>query len=201
MAVVVMALAFRTPRPHWQDRLSAFQSLGLSLFIPQSRSTNGLCSALISAKEENDLQRRDALLVEMGKLQQAWPHDVAVRRLLAQGLVNTLVYAKQENDLQRRDALLVELRQLRQAWLEDTAVRELLAKGLVNMLVYAKQENDLARRDALLVELSRRGFRRLQRSNNRQSLGDSPIVMTNLDVFVLSPIGEICLRRKASQFD
>jgi hypothetical protein len=41
---------------------------------------------LIEAKEENDLQRRDALLVEMRQLQQAWPQEAAVRQLLAQGL-------------------------------------------------------------------------------------------------------------------
>jgi hypothetical protein len=43
----------------------------------------GLYRALIDEKDENDLQNRDAHLVELHQLQQAWPQDAAVRELLA----------------------------------------------------------------------------------------------------------------------
>jgi hypothetical protein len=114
----------------------------------------GLFHALIDAREENDLQRRDAFLVEMRQLQQAWPQDPTVREPLANGLFSALIRAKEENNLQRRDALLVELRQLQQDWPQDAPVRERLATGLFNVLIDAKDENNLQRRDALLVELS-----------------------------------------------
>ena len=47
----------------------------------------GLFNTLVYAKAENDLQRRDALLVELRQLQQAWPQDAAVREQLARGSV------------------------------------------------------------------------------------------------------------------
>jgi hypothetical protein len=43
-------------------------------------------SLSVAAKAENDLQRRDALLVELRQLQQAWPQDAAVRQQLAMTL-------------------------------------------------------------------------------------------------------------------
>ncbi len=113
----------------------------------------GLLSTLESAKEENDLQRRDDLLAELRVLAQAHPEEPAVRQSLALGLSITLFHASQENDLQRRDDLLTELRNLAQARPQEAAVREQLAKGLFNTLNDAKAENDLQRRDDLLAEL------------------------------------------------
>jgi hypothetical protein len=55
----------------------------------------GLFLTLIDSKEENDLQRRDALLAEMRRLQQAWPQDAAVRQPLAIGLFDALIQASQ----------------------------------------------------------------------------------------------------------
>jgi hypothetical protein len=42
----------------------------------------GLLNHLGFAKRQNDLERRDALLEEIRRLQQAWPQDPAVRELL-----------------------------------------------------------------------------------------------------------------------
>ena len=113
----------------------------------------GLYNTLFDAKQEEALERRDALLEELRQLARAYPDDAAVREQLAKGLYNTLNDAKQEEALERRDALLEELRQLARAYPDDAAVREQLAKGLFHTLNDAKQEEALERRDALLEEL------------------------------------------------
>jgi hypothetical protein len=46
-------------------------------------TTKGLFRVLIEAKEENDLQHRDALLIELRQLQKAWPQDARIRAPLA----------------------------------------------------------------------------------------------------------------------
>jgi hypothetical protein len=76
----------------------------------------GLVNTMIDAKAENDLRRRDALLVELCELHKAWPQDAALREWLAKGLLNTLNDAKEENDLRRRDELLVELVKFQQRY-------------------------------------------------------------------------------------
>jgi hypothetical protein len=80
----------------------------------RERLAGCLLSALNDAKEEKDLQRRDALLAELRQLQQAWPQDGAVRESMARVLLRSLIDTKEENDLRCRDELLVELRQLQQ---------------------------------------------------------------------------------------
>ena len=83
-----------------------------------------LRNALIDAKTEGHLARRDALLDELRALARAYPDDVAMREQLARGLLNTLNHTKAEGDLARRDALLGELRALARTRPNDAAVRE-----------------------------------------------------------------------------
>jgi len=123
--------------------------------IPEARVlvAASLFNTLNQAKEEKDLNRRDALLQELRDLAGQYPDDPAVRENLAMGLFNTLNQAKEEKNLNRRDALLQELRDLAGQYPDDPAVREQLARGLFNTLNQAKEEKDLNRRDALLKEL------------------------------------------------
>jgi hypothetical protein len=70
----------------WQIRECAFcwmKNLDLpwQMVIPRTHRS------IVYAKEENDLQRRDAFLVELRQLQQAWPQDSAVREQLAKVLM------------------------------------------------------------------------------------------------------------------
>ena len=68
-----------------------------------------LRNALIDAKTEGHLARRDPLFDELRALARAYRDDVAMREQLASGLLNTLNHTKAEGDLARRDALLDEL--------------------------------------------------------------------------------------------
>jgi hypothetical protein len=113
----------------------------------------GLYNNLGDARDEKNLQRRDAILAELRTLVLNHPEDAAVRELLAKGLFNVLFDAKEENDLPRRDALLTDLQTLAHNHPEDAAVREQLSSGLFNTLIYAKDENNLPRRDNLLADL------------------------------------------------
>ena len=81
-------------------------------------------NALIDAKTESHLARRDALLDELRALARAYPDDVAMREQLASGLLNTLNHTKVDDDLARPDALLDELRALARTRPNDAAVRE-----------------------------------------------------------------------------
>ena len=108
-------------RPHTDRRRPrcteiAEPSVGLLL-------ATALRNAVIDAKTEGHLARRDALLDELRALARAYPDDVAMREQLARGLLNTLNHTKAEGDLARRDALLDELRALARAYPDDVAMR------------------------------------------------------------------------------
>jgi len=113
----------------------------------------GLFSALFSAKSENNLPRRDALLNELRALSQTFSDDGFVRQGLARGLLNTLYHAKAEGDPDRRDALLNELRAMACGYPDDARGRLRFARGLLSMLNDAEKESDPDRRDGLLNEL------------------------------------------------
>ena len=113
----------------------------------------GLRNAQYDAKAEDELDRRDGLLVELRCLAGTWPGDAAVREQLAKGLYNTLLDAKAEDDLGRRDQLLAELQSLAGTWPDDDAVREQLSGGLFSTLINANEEEARGRRDQLLGEL------------------------------------------------
>ena len=83
-----------------------------------------LRNALIDAKTEGHLARRDALLGELRALARCHPDDAVVRERLAKGLHNMQVNTKVEDDLARPDALLDELRALTRTRPNDAAVRE-----------------------------------------------------------------------------
>jgi flagellin-specific chaperone FliS len=104
----------------------------------------GLIRQLGFAKRQNDLERRDAVLEEMRRLQQAWPQDPAVRERLVRGLFDTIIAAKAENDLEHRDALLEEMRRLQQAWPQD-AVPEWLIATIARLGIYSEHYWDLER--------------------------------------------------------
>jgi len=83
-----------------------------------------LRNALIDAKTEGHVARRDALLDELRALARAYPDDAVGRERLAKGLHNIQVNTKVEGDLARPDALLDELRALARTRPNDAAVRE-----------------------------------------------------------------------------
>ena len=99
--------------------------------------------ALIEPKEEDDLDRRDALLNELRALAREFPDDAAIRDRLARGLVNMLndnINPDALDDLrdiiERQDALLDVLRALARDFPDDVAVREHLATSLFNKLLF-----------------------------------------------------------------
>ena len=92
--------------------------------IAGAERRTALRNALIDAKTDGHLARRDALLDELRALARAYPDDVAMREQLASGLLNTLNHTKAEGDLTRPDALLDELRALARTRPNDAAVRE-----------------------------------------------------------------------------
>ena len=109
-------------RPHTDRRRPrcteiAEPSVGLLL-------ATALRNAVIDAKTEGHLARRDALLDELRALARAYPDDAAGRERLAKGLHNMQVNTKVEDDLARPDALLDELRALARTRPNDAAVRE-----------------------------------------------------------------------------
>jgi len=107
----------------------------------------------LETKEQNKFDNRDVLLEELRELQQAWPDDDDIRRILAERLLKMLDAAKAENDLEQRDALFDELHGLQQGWLDNEGLRDALACSLFSALREAKEENNLHRRDKLLKEL------------------------------------------------
>ena len=89
----------------------------------------GLFNTLNDARQEEALERRDALLAGTAATGPELSRRCGRARALAKGLFNTLNDARQEEALERRDALLEELRQLARDYPDDAAVRESLAKA------------------------------------------------------------------------
>ena len=83
-----------------------------------------LRNALIDAKTEGHLARRDALLDELRALARAYPDDAVGRERLAKGLHTTYRSTPRWRTIARPDALLDELRALARTRPNDAAVRE-----------------------------------------------------------------------------
>jgi hypothetical protein len=113
----------------------------------------GLYSALLSARAENDLERRDALLTELRALSQTFPTDDVVRQNLSRSLLNALYYSKMEGKSDRCSTLLNELRTIAHNYPDDAAVRLRLARGLLNMVNDFESEGNIERSDAMVSEL------------------------------------------------
>ena len=71
-----------------------------------------LVDTLNGAKDEEDLERRDALLDELRALRSSYVNDGSAREHLMMGLVNALADATEAEDVGRRNALRYELRGL-----------------------------------------------------------------------------------------
>jgi hypothetical protein len=103
----------------------------------------GLSDALINAKKEGDLARRDVLLEELHGLAKAHPDSSTAQAQLAKALFNMLHYTNDEGDLERLYGLLAKLHVLASEHPADVVVRNLLAKSLFNALHYADALRDV----------------------------------------------------------
>jgi hypothetical protein len=121
----------------------------------------GLSNRLGFAKQESDLEVRDAVLQRLRQLGARYPEDGVVRGWLANGLFATLDAAAAEGKPERQEMLLEELRVLRRAYPEDAAVRRRLGAGLFSALLdtrdaagtWLDKEAVAGRADALVEEL------------------------------------------------
>jgi len=121
----------------------------------------GLSNRLGFAKQEGDLEVRDAALQRLRQLGARYPEDGVVRGWLANGLFATLDAAVAEGKPERQEMLLEELRVLRRAYPEDAAVRRRLGAGLFSALLdtrdaagtWLDKEAVAGRADALVEEL------------------------------------------------